>query len=130
LTVEVVGLTVGVVMVLLPPLLMVVGKLSVTVVGAPVVLLVPLVLETMTMALVVVDGLGMDVVLPVTVDVAKVEEAEVVDPVLDLVELVPELEMEIVAELDDEEVVEPPTMWNGLEYWKVDGALSREILIP
>jgi hypothetical protein len=30
----------------------------------------------------------------------------------------------------DEELLELEVMWNGNEYWKIVGSVSREILIP
>jgi hypothetical protein len=130
----VVGLTVAVAMVLLPP--MIGGERTVVAgaVGAAVVLLVPLELaEITTIALVVADGLGIEVVTPVTVEAIVMEPEPEEDLVVEALEDVgmEMMEMlEMVAELAGKEEDEPPTIWNGLEYWKVAGALSSEILMP
>jgi hypothetical protein len=125
LTAAFVGLTAGLVLVgrTTVPLPLGFVRVVARVVGPAVVVPLTVIGPAVVEAITVLVGLGMEVVTPVTVDERDVVlDAVVLTLVLEVLELEPVLDV-----LDE---LEPPTMWNGWEYWKVVGALSREILIP
>ena len=85
--------------------------------------------HTVLVTIAVDIGVGTEVVTAVTVEA----EPSVVPELIADTEAVAEADAvaDAVAEEDTKDTLElPPLMWNGKEYWKIAGLLSREILMP
>jgi len=90
--------------------------------------------QTVTKVVAVVVGAAIEVVIAVTVEDALTDVADSVEATdmiaeEDSVEEDP-LEEDPVEDPVEEDPLEAPVMWNGNEYWKVAGLLSRVILMP